>query len=82
MIAMSVMLGSIYDYDVSFNGVQIWLQSFLLGKNMTANIEIFLLTRFVQKWGLEVLSEIALIFFSLPEKIILQFAIIFEPQRD
>ena len=36
------------------------------GTNMTANIEMFLLARFVQKWGLEVFSgifEIALTFF-------------------
>ena len=47
MIAISVMLRSNYDCNL-----------FCWGTNMSANIEMLLLTRFVQKWGLEVLSAI------------------------
>ena len=60
-----------YECKQVFNRVHIWVQTFhLWGSNISANIEMFLLTRFVQKSGLEIPSAILKF---------LMFALIFGP---
>ena len=85
MSANSITSGSKYECKHNHRSVQIWVQtSSQNGLNMSANFNIrgskyeckhrmFLLTRFVQKWGLEIPSAILNF---------LMFAIIFGPNCD
>ena len=89
--AILVLKRSNYDCNPDYKRVQIWLQSFLLGNKYECKIEMFLFTRFVQKWGFEILStifEIEVIFVpqqkwlqSYLDPFIIRIAVIYGPQH-